>query len=107
MVVKQVIAVKVKVFDHLLEVGAVQFAVAILYLILGQRFSVDISRVVPINTFECSVWLEVAHGCEYLPESLNYDLLLCIIDKDLLHFKLRIVAEHLSVLQKIILFFNV
>lgn len=85
-VVEQLITVEVEVFYHLFEVRAFQFTVAVLSLILGERFSVNISRIVAVNTLECSVWLEVAHSCKYLPESLNNNLLLCIIDKDLFHF---------------------
>ena len=94
MIIQQFISIQIKVLEELLEVGRLQFSVAVLSLELSELCCINVARVVPINPFEGSVGLKVSHGCQNLSESLNSDLLLRMVNKDLLHFQLAFVSEH-------------
>ena len=93
-IVEQLITIQVEVLDHLFEVCWLQLTVPIFPLELGDRVGVDVARVAAVDALERSVRLEVAHGRQDLPQSLNRDLLLRDVDKDLLDFEFGLVTEH-------------
>ena len=93
-IVQQFIPIQVEIFEELLEVGGLQFSVAVLALELGELSSIDVPCIVPVNSLEGSVGFEVAHGSQNLAQSFNGNLLLCVIDQDLLHFQFTFVSKH-------------
>jgi len=84
MIVESLVAIEVKVVDHLLKVFRLQLTEAILSLEICQRLRIDEASVLAINSLERCVRLKVSHCRQNLPDLLYRYLLLCMVDEDLL-----------------------
>ena len=95
MVVEELIAIKVKVFDHLFEVIGFQLTIAIFSLELSYWDSVNVACIISIDTPESCIWFKVTHGSQNLPQAFNWNFLFSVINEHLLDLKLRFVSEHI------------